>query len=430
MAYSIHTRATKKGLAFDLYVRWKGKRYRPLLGYDLTPEQADQAAIAMIAKIQRGESADAPRPASPTLKAFLPLYWQTMRVKKRFDLARPEAVIETHLLPRFGDRPLDSLTAEDGLAYITSRLAEKAAPWTIRREWNVLMRILNLAVDFDKLDKNRLKRVELPDVEHRQRVATVEELKAIKTKADERRLKITQANQYDPAELWRIVTVALNTGLREAKILDLDRTWMKKRDDGWWLILPPARSRLKQTPREIPLNPAAYQALRSPIEHVDGRIFRRWTPAAFSIFWRRLAAEAKVTDLHFHDLRHTFTTWLQNLGVPLEVRAALLGHRLRGTGMEQLGGEAMTSRYSHGGYGWNQQLREAVTRLHTALLSYGLSDGRSSDEPIAEVKVANSRTDEGKVWWSQRDSNPCLSLERTDGPEENQSDDDAESSDE
>ena len=51
--------------------------------------------------------------------------------------------------------------------------------------------------------------------------------------------------------------------------------------------------------------------------------------------------EAKVVDLHFHDLRHTFTTWLQNLGVPLEVRAALLGHRLRGIGQDQLGGESV-----------------------------------------------------------------------------------------
>ena len=260
-------------------------------------------------------------------------------------------------------------------------------------------------MDFDKLDKNRLKRVELPEVENRERVATIEELKSIKNRTDERRLKVTQANQYDPAELWRIVTVALNTGLREAKILELDRTWLKKRDDGWWLILPPARSRLKQTPREIPLNPAAYQALRSPIEHVDGRIFRRWTPAAFSIFWRRLTVDAKVVDLHFHDLRHTFATWLQNLGVPLEVRATLLGHRLPG-------GDVMTRKYSHGGHGWNQQLREAVTRLQTALLSYGLSYGIQTDEATAHQKVANSRKDEGKVWWSQRDLNPCLSLER------------------
>jgi hypothetical protein len=116
-------------------------------------------------------------------------------------------------------------------------------------------------------------------------------------------------------------------------------------------------------------------------------------------------------DLHFHDLRHTFATWLQNLGVPLEVRATLLGHRLQGSGTDQLGGEVMTSRYSHGGYGWNQQLRYAVTLLHTALLSYGLSYGRSADEASSQLKVANAPKDEGKVWWFQRDLNPCLSLE-------------------
>ncbi len=270
MSYRISKRPTKKGIAYDLYYRWKGQRYRPLLGYDLNKEQAKEAAIAMIAKIQRIEQQAAPRHVSPTFADLLPLYWQMMHVKKRFDLARPESIIETHLLPRFGERRLDSLTAEDGLAYITARLGAKAAPWTIWREWNVLMRILNLAVDFDKLDKNRLKRVELPDVATRERVATTEELKAIKLKTEERRLKVMQANQYDPAELWRIVTVALNTGLREAKILEIDRTWMRKRDDGWWLILPPARSRLKQTPREIPLNPAAYAALRGAIAHMDG----------------------------------------------------------------------------------------------------------------------------------------------------------------
>ena len=115
-----------------------------------------------------------------------------------------------------------------------------------------------------------------------------------------------------------------------------------------------------------------------------------------------------MTDLHFHDLRHTFATWLQNLGVPLEVRATLLGHRLRGSGTDQLGGEAMTSRYSHGGYGWNQQLRYAVTLLHTALLSYG----QSADDATPRLKVANASKDEGKMWWSQRDLNLCLSHQR------------------
>ena len=74
MAYTIKTRRTQKGLAFDLYVRWKGQRYRPLLGYNMTKVQAEEAAIAMIAKIQRNEQHVTPRNVSPTFADFLPLY--------------------------------------------------------------------------------------------------------------------------------------------------------------------------------------------------------------------------------------------------------------------------------------------------------------------------------------------------------------------
>ena len=77
-----------------------------------------------------------------------------------------------------------------------------------------------------------------------------------------------------------------------------------------------------------------------------------------------VCTRAKVVNLHFHDLRHTFATWLQNLGVAYEVRQALLGHRMPG----------MTARYSHGGPEWNRKLREAVTLLDQGYpLSYGLS---------------------------------------------------------
>jgi hypothetical protein len=50
MAYTITKRRTTKGIAFDLYFRWKGQRYRPLLGYDLSPDQAQQCAIELIHK--------------------------------------------------------------------------------------------------------------------------------------------------------------------------------------------------------------------------------------------------------------------------------------------------------------------------------------------------------------------------------------------
>jgi hypothetical protein len=72
--------------------------------------------------------------------------------------------------------------------------------------------------------------------------------------------------------------------------------------------------------------------------------------------------------------------------VPLEARATLLRHRLRGSGTDQPGGgEVMTSRYSHGGYGWNQQLRRAVTLLHATILSYG----RPAEDVATTVRIAN-----------------------------------------
>ena len=69
----------------------------------------------------------------------------------------------------------------------------------------------------------------------------------------------------------------------------------------------------------------------------------------------------------------------------------------------------MTSRYSHGGHGWNQQLREAVTRLQSALLSYGLSYGKDDRDADLSKKVVNAAPDVENRWWSQRDLNPCFS---------------------
>src|SRR5581483_134613 len=138
-----------------------------------------------------------------TLQDILPLYWKSYRIKGRIDTLRPTGILENHLLPFFGDRPLASLSAEDGLNYVVSRQAAGAAAGTIRREWQVLTRLLNLAVRYDKLDKNRLREVDLPDAAKRDRVATLDELLAIR-----------KADGVYLSELWRITMVALNTGLR------------------------------------------------------------------------------------------------------------------------------------------------------------------------------------------------------------------------
>ena len=89
---------------------------------------------------------------------------------------------------------------------------------------------------------------------------------------------------------------------------------------------------------------------------------------AFSIFWG-VSDEAKVVDL---------TSMISAISSRRGFRISAFHskcerHRLGivcgdGTGNSE---ESMTAAYSHGGYGWNQRLRAAVSLLHNALLSYG-----------------------------------------------------------
>jgi integrase len=262
MEIIITTRRTKRqGRAFDLDYRWRGRRYRPLLGFDLTPPEAQQRAIDMIQKIQATalQHAQAAQKA-PTVRDLIPLFWKIFDVKKRIDRTRPRGILENHLLSchqcaqlgapclhRFGHRDLASLKPEDGLHYIEARMEEGASAGTIRREWQVLTRLLNLGVKYEKLDRNPLQHVDLPPAEKRTRVAEADELEALRTIKEK-----DPSKQECRHELWRIIQVALNVGLREGKILAIERSWIKKRADGHWLCLPPAASRIRQSQRSAP----------------------------------------------------------------------------------------------------------------------------------------------------------------------------------
>jgi integrase len=345
--WSIRQYDTNRGTAFQLNYSWNGHRHRPTLGLNLTPEQIQRRALDEIQLYHNKRSRSEDTDIAPTLRDIVPLYWKTFKTKNRVDRRRPEGILNTYLVPFFGNRRLKSLTAIDGLNYITQRQEHGATSGTIRREYQVLNRLLNLAVDYDLLDKNRLKRVDLPEASKRTRVAEPDELDAIR-----------QVQGSAVAELWRVMTVALNTGLRESKLLSIRRSWIRKREDGYWLQLPPARTRIKGNPLQVPLNRVAMQALAEDVRSVcDDRVFRRWEDLrAFRKYWASVTRRAKVGDLRFHDLRHTFATRLQRLGVGYELRQALLGHKMPGT----------TADYSHGGPEWDAKLRDSVNRLELA----------------------------------------------------------------
>lgn len=372
MKITTYDRKNMNGLATYLSFRWKGGRHRPLLGYNLSTQEKATLSIAMVQRIQNPPAIAGPTTKqSETLAAFAErIYYRTLRTKKRLDLRRPKGIVRKHLAPHF-TMPMVDIMAETCLAYVEKRQQEWANDWTIRREYGVLNRICNLAIAHHVITANPSKAVQLVEGAKRDRIATRQELEALQDAADE--------------DMWKVIVAAVMTGLRQSKVLMIEPAWIVQRADGDWLVLPPALSRLKGTPKEMPLNTLAAWALTPNAPCLRGRLFARWKPRSFKKAWAVLCTRAAVSGLHFHDLRHTFSTALQNHGVMYEVRQWLMGHRMPGK----------TGDYSHGGQQWNTTLRQAVTALDGFLPAWQQEKRkkiRTSTRPRHKKRQGNNLT--------------------------------------
>ncbi len=196
------------------------------------------------------------QPANLTFAGFVPMHLQYLKAKRPKNDGRNQTVLTHHLIPHFGHKKLLDIRLEDGLAYLEKRrsvlivpedMKRHVAPGTIERECATLMAVLNLAIDIDHLDKNRFKRLPVPEYVKRERIVEGWEL-----------LKIRDAASPN---VWRLAMAALQIGLRENKLIEIHEEWLLQRGDGWWLVPSPGQTKIKGVPKMVPLNGLAYEAL-------------------------------------------------------------------------------------------------------------------------------------------------------------------------
>jgi integrase len=143
-------------------------------------------------------------------------------------------------------------------------------------------------------------------------------------------------------ELLLAVLLSLSTGARQSEIMTL--TWKQVDLKARTALLPETKN---GTMRTLPIVGEALQLLqeRAKVRRIDDdRIFpagsrSKKQDAVIDLRapWAKALATAKITDFHWHDLRHTCASYMAMSGVSQLEMAKLLGHKTL----------AMTMRYSH-----------------------------------------------------------------------------------
>ena len=258
-----------------------------------------------------------------------------LKGRKPSTIEAVRSALRVHLIPQFGDRPLDRIDVRAVERFIAAERREGSAPKSIRNYLGVLHSIFELAIEKGWARENPVKRAAKPEDDGNPeiRFLTIEEVEAVLLAVPDDVLGSIEATLY--------LTAAM-TGLRQGELLGLRwRTWTGS----------PARSgsaaptfaestgrpsrggdsgRCRSQTASVPSWRRCPAARRSPPTTTwSSATPQTGTPLDRSKVRKRFKAAVKaagVRDVRFHDLRHTFGTRMAAVGVPMRTLQEWMGH--------------------------------------------------------------------------------------------------------
>jgi integrase len=201
--------------------------------------------------------------------------------------------------------------------------AEEASPSTANRHLALIRAILRKAChEWEWIDK--VPRIRLyPEPKRRIRWLTPEQVKTL--------LKELMPHQQD------LVLFALSTGLRQSNVVNLEWSQVDLERKTAWIHSDQAKARKAI---HVPLNSVAIAVLLRQVGKHPTRVFTfKGRPIAWANTraWRQALKRCGIEDFRWHDLRHTWASWLAQQGTPINV-------------LQELGGwesQEMVRRYAH-----------------------------------------------------------------------------------
>jgi integrase len=205
--------------------------------------------------------------------------------------------------------------------YKKTRKEEEADPATINRELGCLRHMFNMAIAWGKAQdypfgfgKNKVKSLMKP--KGNDRALSEEEEKRL----PEAVILTTKSQHLEP-----IIITAMNTGMRNGKILNLK---LVKRgfQDGHILVEETKNGKIWK----IPMNQKLTATLESGKKVSRGEYVFSENGKPYQgvkTGWWPALKKAKIEGFRFHDLRHTFGSRLGMAGIDIRTIQELMGHK-------------------------------------------------------------------------------------------------------
>jgi integrase len=308
----------------------QGKRVRRKVGP--SKKVAEMALADIEVKKAKQEFLGVCEPKRKLFRDFAGEYLEYSKANKaKTSYDRDTTTIKKHLVPLWGDFQLSRITTKMIEEYKMLRL-EKVTPSTLNRELNTVKNMFRRAVEWEYLRDSPAKPTKW--------IKTSKGIFRFLSK-DEAERFLAACRKSDNPHLHAIVTVALNTGMRRGEILrlrweDVDfkrgRIQVVSREDG---------HTKNYESRTLPMNRVVKDALKRHPRRLDSPyVFCNANGEPFrdvdSSFATALSRSG-LPHFRFHDMRHTFASWLVMGGVDVRTVQELLGHKdIR-----------MTMRYAH-----------------------------------------------------------------------------------
>jgi len=318
-----------------------------------------------------------------TFSEFCDTYYNThMRLKASGTAERFLHTVK-RLKQYFSGYLMSEITAKHIKQYQAKRLEEAAhnkktniSPSTVNREIAIIRNMFNMGIEWgDFVDNPVTKGIMFNEKDYaRNRFLSQDEAAKLYNELN--------------GHLKPIVIVTLNTGMRLGEVLNLK--WKDCNFEQRRIYLP----KTKTGKKEKPMNQIVYDTLVAWQKHpTSDYVFCHPadTPhAGFSgkpfgsikTAWNKAIERAGISNFRFHDLRHTFASYLVMSGADMKTVSELLGHKTM----------TMTERYSHLS---DSHKQKAVERLSTNF-SFGTATKTATrkKEAVDNLQLSDDKINE------------------------------------